>query len=148
MDKIENWTKLKIGQNWKMDKIENWTKLNLKWKNFRRENSYLCKDYIGLESIYQTDQNFCSFSFRFARRPKAIVTIAYGVFSRIRLLSIGYGHWWHDQVCKVLLPIYVECNLAKIMLSIVHRCEWISHIIRFRIANFLLLVGKVQSINL
>ena len=27
LDKIENWTKLKIGQNWKLDKIENWTKL-------------------------------------------------------------------------------------------------------------------------
>ena len=30
LDKIENWTKLKIGQNWKvLNKIENWTKLNI-----------------------------------------------------------------------------------------------------------------------
>ena len=27
MDKIENWTKLKIGKNWKLEKIENLTKL-------------------------------------------------------------------------------------------------------------------------
>ena len=27
MDKIVNWTKLKIGQNWKLEKLKNWTKL-------------------------------------------------------------------------------------------------------------------------
>ena len=39
-DRVENWTKLKIGQNWKLDKIErldkieSWTKLKVgqNWK--------------------------------------------------------------------------------------------------------------------
>ena len=46
LNTIENWTKLKIGQNWKLDKIENWTKIEnsteLKivsnWKLYQIEN--------------------------------------------------------------------------------------------------------------
>ena len=131
-----------------MKKMAEMTKLTKKKGQKRIKMTYLCRDCIALESIYQMDQNFCSFSFRFVQKRKAIVTIAYGVSSRIRLLWGGYGHWWHDQVCKVLLPTYVECNLAKTMLSIVHKCEWISRIIRLRIANFLPLVSMVLSTNL
>ena len=42
-DKIVNWTKLKIGQIWKLDKIENWTKLKIgqnrqNWRFDKNEN--------------------------------------------------------------------------------------------------------------
>ena len=48
--------------------------------------SHLCMDCIALESIYQKDQNFCSFSFQFVRTLKVIETIAYAVSGATRLL--------------------------------------------------------------
>ena len=69
-----------------MKKMAEMTKLTKKKGQKRIKMTYLCRDCIALESIYQMDQNFCSFSFRFAQKRKAIVTIAYGVSSRIRLL--------------------------------------------------------------
>ena len=48
MDKIENWTNLKIGQNWKLDKTENRSKSSKleiwqKWKLEKIENWAILK---------------------------------------------------------------------------------------------------------
>ena len=116
LDRFENRTKLKIRQNWKSNKIQNQTKLKIgqnwklnkmdkieKWENFRRENSYLYKDYIGLESIYQMDQNFCSFSFRFVQKQIAVGIIVYAKFSGIKLLLNGSKRLQHVLVYTIHL---------------------------------------------
>ena len=90
LDQIENWTKLKIEQNWKWDKIENWRKLAI----FRASNSKITqKNCFWKSRIYflilevRVAQFFqCQYIFKFLSQNnlhdlKALVTRPILIFS-------------------------------------------------------------------